>query len=113
MATSKDFADFISDQLQAAGAITTKKMFGEYGIYLEGVFFGLLCDNNLFIKPTQAGREFIGIVTEASPYPGARLYFLIGEKIEDSEWLSQLARVTKNDLDVPEKKKKKKRGTRS
>jgi TfoX/Sxy family transcriptional regulator of competence genes len=80
-------------------------MFGEYGIYADGKLFGLICDNKLFIKPTISGRKFIGNVIEAPPYEGAKPSFLIDEKIKDSEWLSELIRISLNELPKPKKKK--------
>jgi len=44
-------------------------MFGEYGIYAEGIFFGVICDNKLSIKPTQSGRAFIGEGWKHQPIP--------------------------------------------
>ncbi|HBX65324.1 MAG TPA: competence protein TfoX, partial [Balneolaceae bacterium] len=59
------------------------------------------------VKPTQAGRDYIGNVIEAPPYKGAKNSFLIEDKLEDSEWLSELIRVTLKELPEPKKKKKK------
>jgi len=59
MATNKEFADYVGDQLIAAGNISCKKMFGEYGVYLDEKIVGLICDNQLFIKKTEAGRAII------------------------------------------------------
>ncbi|MFZ1457377.1 MAG: hypothetical protein WAT46_15140, partial [Saprospiraceae bacterium] len=61
----------------------------------------------LFIKPTISGREFIGKVVEAPPYVGAKPSFLIDEKIEDSNWLSELIRISLKELPPPKPKKKK------
>jgi TfoX/Sxy family transcriptional regulator of competence genes len=107
MATEKNFVDFVLDQIEGIGEITAKKMFGEYGVYSNGKIFALICDNKLYIKPTEAGRKYIGKVVEAPPYPGAKLSFLIEDKLEDREWLSQLVRITI--LELPEPKPKKKR----
>jgi len=107
MASDQNFVDFVVDQIKNAGEITAKKMFGEYGIYADGKIFGLICDNKLFIKPTNAGREFIGNVVEAPPYKGAKPSFLIEDKIEDSEWLSELVRTSVRELPPPKPKKKK------
>lgn len=109
MASDKTFVDFVVEQIQNAGEITVKKMFGEYGIYSNGKIFGVLCDNKLFVKPTNSGREFIGNVVEASAYPGAKPSFLIEEKIEDSTWLSELVRISVEELPVPKQKRKKKK----
>ena len=90
MASDQNFVDFVMEQIKITGEITAKKMFGEYGIYADGKLFGLICDNKLFIKPTISGRAFIGDVNEAPPYEGAKPSFLIEEKIENSNWLSEL-----------------------
>jgi len=107
MASSKEFVDFVVDQIENAGEITAKSMFGEYGIFSNGKIFGLICDNKLFIKPTQAGRTFIKDVVEAPPYKGAKPSFLVEDKIEDREWLSELVRVTLKELPEPKPRKKK------
>jgi TfoX/Sxy family transcriptional regulator of competence genes len=107
MASEINFVDFVLEQIKKSGEITAKKMFGEYGIYSDGKLFGLICDNKLFIKPTNSGRKFIGNVVEAPPYEGAKPSFLIEDKIEDSEWLSELVRISLNELPAPKPKKKK------
>lgn len=107
MASDQDFVDFIIRQIKNGQIITARKMFGEYGIYADEKLFGLVCDNKLFIKPTQAGRTFIGKVLEFAPYEGAKPSLLIEEKIEDSEWLSELVRITVHELPPPKPKKKK------
>jgi TfoX/Sxy family transcriptional regulator of competence genes len=109
MATDQSFVDYIVDQIEGAGSITAKKMFGEYGIFSDRKIFGLICDNKLFVKPTSAGRIFIGDVVEAPPYPGAKPSFLIEDQIEDREWISQLVKMTLEELPAPKPKKKKKK----
>ena len=108
MATDEAFVDFVLDQIENAGEITAKKMFGEYGIFSNGKIFALICDNKLFIKPTPSGREYIGDVVEAPPYKGAKPSFLIEEKIEDRDWLSELIRISLKELPEPKPKRKKK-----
>lgn len=107
MASDQNFVDFVLEQIKSAGAITAKKMFGEYGIYSDEKLFGLICDNKLFIKPTLSGRVFIGNVVEMPPYDGAKPSFLIEDKIEDSEWLSELVSISVKELPAPKPKKKK------
>ena len=107
MASDQKFVDFVTDQIRGAGEIVAKKMFGEYGIYSDGKIFGLICDNKLFIKPTKSGREFIGKAVESPPYPGAKASFLIHDKIEDSEWLSKLVKISVKELPEPKPRKKK------
>jgi len=107
MASSQDFVNFVMDQIHGAGEITAKKMFGEYGIYSDGKIFGLVCDNKLFIKPTIAGRNFIGEPVEAPPYPGAKNSFLIEDQLEDSQWLSELIKISLPELPMQKSKAKK------
>lgn len=107
MATSKEFVNFVLDQIENAGAIEAKKMFGEYGLYLDGKIVGLICDDKLFIKPTVSGRAYIENVVELPPYEGAKPSFLIEEKIEDRKWLSELIKITYRELPDPKPKKKK------
>ena len=110
MASDISFVEFIVDQIEDAGEISYRKMFGEYALYSDGKVVALICDNRLFVKPTEAGRDFIKTVAEAPPYPGAKLYFLIGEQCEDSKWMSTLIRLTAAELPEPKIKKRRKKG---
>jgi TfoX/Sxy family transcriptional regulator of competence genes len=106
MASSSSTVEFIVDQAGAAGGLTAKKMFGEYGLFSEGKMVALVCDDQLFVKPTAGGRAWCGPVAEASPYPGAKPYLLIdGERLEERAWLSELIRITTFELPTPKPKK--------
>lgn len=78
MASRIEFVEFIVDQLRGAGEITYRKMFGEYGIYCNGKIFGLICDDQLFLKITKAGQETCPDLVEAPPYEGAKKLFSRG-----------------------------------
>ncbi len=107
MASNQEYVDFVVGQIVNTGEITAKKMFGEYGVFCNGKIFGLICDNKLFIKPTEGGRQFIQHVVEAPPYEGAKNSFLIGEQIDDRDWISKLVEITLKELPEPKPKKKK------
>lgn len=111
MATSKEFAEYVCDQLMAAGNVSCRKMFGEYGVYLDEKIVGLICDNQFFLKKTEVGRsmieEHLTTVEEGLPYPGAKPQFLI-ESLDDREWLGELLRACYQELPMPKPKKKKK-----
>ena len=109
MASDLEFVKFAVDQVKGAGEISYRMMFGEYAVYCEGKIVALICDNQFFVKPTEAGRSFIGDVVEAPPYPGAKPSFLIGEQIEDTDWVSNLIRLTEQELPKPKPKKKRKK----
>ena len=106
MASDADFVDFVMDQMKNAGDVSARKMFGEYAVYCDGKVVALVCDNRLYVKPTEAGRNFAGNVMEAPPYPGAKMYFLVDDEIEDSEWLSSLVSITAAGLPEPKPKKR-------
>ncbi len=105
MASDISFVEFVVEQIQNAGVVRYRKMFGEYALYCNDKVIALICDNQLFIKPTEAGKLFIGKVVKASPYPGAKPSFLIEDQIEDREWLCNLVRLTENELPKPKPKK--------
>lgn len=105
MSSDQEFIDFIVDQIQDAGTITYRKMFGEYAVYCDSKVVALVCDNQFFVKPTDGGRKYIGEVVEAPAYPGAKPSFLIEEDLEDGEWLGALVRITASELPEPKMKK--------
>ena len=94
------------ENIEDAGVITFRKMFGEYAIYCGGKVVAMVCDNQLFVKPTAGGRAFIGEVVEGQPYPGAKPNFLIDGQFEDRDWLCELIRITTQELPEPKPKKK-------
>jgi DNA transformation protein len=105
MASKQSTVDFIVEQIAAAGAVTAKKMFGEYAIYCDGKVIALVCDNKLFVKSTVAGKAFAGKIKEASAYSGAKpSLFVSAEKWDNSDWLSKLIQITATALPVPKKK---------
>jgi TfoX/Sxy family transcriptional regulator of competence genes len=110
MASDEVFIEFIAEQMENAGFISYRKMFGEYAIYCNNKVVALVCDNRLFVKPTAGGRAYIGTVIEASPYPGAKLYFLIGDAYENREWLCGLIMITAQELPLPKPKRGKIKG---
>ena len=94
MASDLEFVEFVVDQMGEAGRMAFRKMFGEYAIYCADKVVALVCDNQLFVKPTPQGRAYLGEAVEAPPYPGAKPYFLIEDRFEDREWISALIRIT-------------------
>ena len=106
MATSQQTITFLLEQLTAAGDVTARKMFGEYALYHESKVVAFVCDDQLFVKPTDAGRAAIGNPEEAPPYPGAKLYYLIpGDRWDDRDWLCDVIRATADALPTPQPKR--------
>ena len=91
-----------------AGDVATRKMFGESALYCDGKLVALICDNQLFVKPTDAGRQLAGSAKEAPPYPGAKPCLLIPREIwEDGARLSDLIRASAEELPLPKPKPRK------
>jgi TfoX/Sxy family transcriptional regulator of competence genes len=106
MASTTEFKLYIEDQLSEIPHIRLKKMFGEYGLFLEDKMVALLCDDNLYIKPTEEGIKLLKEIEYAPPYKGAKPYFLI-ENTDDRQLLRQLIEITFEALPIPKEKKKK------
>lgn len=107
MSSQQSTVDFIVEQMAKAGVVSARKMFGEYGIFCDGKMVALVCDDQLFVKPTAAGREHIGDVSEGAPYKGAKPCFVIsGDKWDDGDWLAELIKVSTAELPSPAKRRR-------
>jgi DNA transformation protein len=107
MASRQSTVDFILEQIAEAGVVTAKKMFGEYSLYCDGKVVALVTDDQLFVKPTAAGKAFVGDFVEGAPYPGAKPCLMIpGHKWDDRAWLTQLIRISAAALKAPKPPKK-------
>ena len=93
MASHPDFVNYVTEQLQGAGSIRSRKMFGEYGLYCDDVFFAVICDDQLFVKITPQGEAAFPELPKAPPYEGAKESFLV-EDVDDQEYLTALACLT-------------------
>ena len=102
MASDRKTVAFIVDQIAAAGDVSAKSMFGEYGLYCDGRMVAMICDDRLFVKPTPAGRAVAGDVEEAPPYPGAKPCLVIdADRWDEGDWLADLIRVSAAALPLP------------
>ena len=77
MASKPSIVDFLVEQMAGAGPVSARKMFGEYGVYCGAKLVALICDDELFVKPTPSGKALLGDVDERPPYPGAKPYIWI------------------------------------
>lgn len=107
MGLDMKFVEYAAGQMEKAGVITYKKMFGGVTVYCNGKVVGLICDDQLFVKPTEGGRSFIGDPVELPAYPGAKPSFFIEDQLDDSEWITELIMITERELPPPKPKKKK------
>lgn len=112
MATREATIAYILDQAGLGAPLTSRKMFGEYALYLDGKVVALICDDELFLKPTAPGRSLLGEVSAAPPYPGAKDHYRLVDEIDDPERLREALLVTAQALPAPKPKKPKKRSAR-
>ncbi|GAB3032221.1 MULTISPECIES: TfoX/Sxy family protein [Oleiagrimonas] len=113
MATDADFIAYVHEQTGLGEAVRYRKMFGEYALYLDDKVVALVCDNRVFLKPTDAARELIDAVEEDAPYPGAKPHIVLDEYLDDRDTLARLLRVTAEALPAPKPRKKKARARKT
>ena len=108
MASSKDFAEFVCEQIAGAGDISMRKMFGEYAVDCDGKVVALICDDQVFVKKTKAAAALLGDnAEEGNPYDGAKPHYLIGD-LDDQQFMARLIREIWDELPLPKPKKKRK-----
>lgn len=105
MASDLSFVQYVCDQIGGAGEIYYKKMFGEYGVYCNGKVIGVICDNQFFVKKTNAGSAILPGCEEAAPYTGAKPHLLM-ESVDDKELMAKFISATCDEVPAPKSKKK-------
>lgn len=103
MATSKDYFEFVSEQLSDIGDVSYRAMMGEYIIYYRGKVVGGIYDDRFLVKPTKSALELMPTAQKETPYDGAKEMLLVDE-IDNKELLKSLFTAIFDEL--PEKKKK-------
>lgn len=106
MATSKEFHDYIVENLQKAGDISTRKMMGEYCVYYRGKLIGDICDNCLFLKPTGSVLRLLPDAERTYPYEGSKTLMAVVENVEDTALMAELLEGMYAELPEPKKKKR-------
>ena len=107
MASSKEYLDFVLDQLSPLGGVSYRPMMGEFILYYQGKIVGGIYDNRLLVKQTEAARETLPDAPLELPYAGAKEMILV-EDAEDSDMLCKLFFRMAAELPEPKKNRKKK-----
>ena len=102
MASSLEYVQYVVCQLEESGAVTYRKLFGEYGLWLGGKFFGTVEDNQFYVKITDAGHKLLPDAEPVAPHGGRPGMFLV-EELEDREFLAKLVQGTCRELPEPGK----------
>ena len=105
MASSKEYLDYVLEQLSDLDDITTRAMMGEFIIYYKKKVIGGIYDNRFLVKPVKAAKELMPDAPMELPYEGAKPMILV-ENIEDRVFLAELFRAMEPELPAPKKKKR-------
>ena len=95
MATTKDYRDFIIEQLSLLDNITYKSMMGEYLLYYNGILFGGIYDNRLLVKIVDSNKKYN--MNESIPYENAKPMYLVDD-IDNNDLLRDIVLDTCKDL---------------
>lgn len=104
MATSRETIDHLLDTAALGARLSAKKMFGEYGIYLDGKMVALVCDDSVYLKPTVATAADTADLPFAPPYPQARPHPQADALLDDPPRLRALLLATAAALPIPTRK---------
>lgn len=108
MSSTTDYADFVVEQLATCGSVSTRRMFGEFALYVDTKVAGLICDDTVFIKVTAPGLAFLeaaDIEPEyGKPYPGAKDYLVLSF-LDQVDLATGLVNATMPAVPAPKPKK--------
>lgn len=103
MASSKDYLDFILEQLSELDEISYRVMMGEYVLYYRGKVFGGIYDDRFLVKPTKTAKAMMPEADLELPYDGAKEMILVDD-VEKKEFLRELVEAMYEELPTPKKK---------
>lgn len=106
MASSKEYLDFILEQLSGLEEITYRAMMGEFIIYYHGKIAGGIYDDRLLVKPVSSAIRYMPTAPFESPYEGAKEMLLV-EDVDNKEFLTGLFHAIYDELPAPKPKRKK------
>ena len=104
MASSREYLDFVLDQLSGLEGVSHRAMMGEYLIYYQGKLVGGIYDDRFLVKPTASAKRMLPAAPMELPYEGAK-EMLLADCVDDRERLCELVRAVADE--VPARKKKK------
>ncbi len=103
MASSKEYLDYVLDQLCELEEITYRAMMGEYIIYYRGKIAGGIYDNRFLVKPVKAAVDFMPYAKYELPYEGAKEMLLVDD-VDNRAFLKELFNAMYDELPAPKKK---------
>jgi TfoX/Sxy family transcriptional regulator of competence genes len=107
MSTRPETMEALLDALRAAGPLSARRMFGEYALYLDERVVALVCEDQLFVKPTPGARASLPDAALAPPYPGAKDHLLAGDALDDPDPVAAALRAAAAEVPLPKPRKPK------
>ena len=104
MASSREYLDFILEQLSELEGITFKPMMGEYFLYMHGRIIGGIYDDRFLVKPAKSALAMMPDADRELPYEGAKEMLLV-DNVDNREFLKELLTAMFDELPVPKQKK--------
>lgn len=108
MSSSKEYLEYILEQLSDLDEISYRAMMGEYILYYRGKIFGGIYDDRFLVKPVKAAKDMMPNADMELPYEGAKEMILVDD-VDDREFLEELLEAMYDELPAPKKKKNKKK----
>lgn len=109
MATSKEYALFVENLFRGLDGFSMKRMFGEYGIYLQGRVLGFLCDEQILLQDTPTARKLLPDAERKELFPGSKLFIIFSDE-GNHHLLQSVAQAIWEELPVPKPRKSRKSG---
>lgn len=104
MASSPDFVNYVCEQLEGVGTIRSRKMFGEYMVYVNDKPVILVCDDTVFVKMLPCLETFLGKNPTGFPYEGTKAHYILDP--DDGDTLRRTAALAEEATPLPKKRKK-------
>ena len=104
MASSREYLDFILEQLSGVDGIAYKQMMGEYILYMHGRIIGGIYDDRFLVKPTKSAKSMMPDAAPEIPYEGAKAMLLV-DNVDNRDFLEKLLTVMFDELPAPKRKK--------
>lgn len=104
MSTSKEYLQYVLEQLSDVEGITHRAMMGEYIVYLRGRIAAYICDSRLLVKPVEAARRILPEAPLEPPYEGAKPMLLV-EDVDNRPLLTELFHAMYDELPEPKRRR--------
>ena len=104
MASSKEYLEFIMEQLSGLEDVSWRAMMGEYILYYRGKIVGGIYDDRFLVKPVKPALAMMPEAEKELSYEGAKEMLLV-DNVDDRDFLCELLEAMCDELPAPKKKK--------